>query len=73
MISETKIDSSFPISQFTMTDYSIPFRLDQTSHGDGILLLVREDIPCKTIKIDCDADFEGIFVEINLRKEKWLL
>ena len=73
MISETKIDNSFPISQFTMTGYSIPFRLDRTSHGDGILLLVKEDIPCKTIKIDCDADFEGIFVEINLRKEKWLL
>ena len=26
MISETKIDNSFPISQFTMTGYSIPFR-----------------------------------------------
>ena len=33
MISETKINNSFPISQFTMTGYSIPFRLDQTSHG----------------------------------------
>ena len=33
MISETKIDNSFPISQFTMTGYSIPFKLDQTSHG----------------------------------------
>ena len=33
MISETKIDSSFPISQFTMTGYSIPFRIDRTSHG----------------------------------------
>ena len=73
MISETKIDNSFPISQFTMTGYSIPFRLDRTSHGSGILLFVREDIPCKIIKTDCDADFEGIFVEINLRKEKWLL
>ena len=27
MISETKIDNSFPISQFTMTGYSIPFSL----------------------------------------------
>ena len=35
MISETKIDNSFSISQFTMTDYSIPFRLDWTSHGGG--------------------------------------
>ena len=31
------------------------------------------DIPCKIIKTGCDADFEGIFVEINLRKKKWLL
>ena len=68
MISETKTDNSFPISQFTMTGYSIPFRLDRTSHRGGILLFVREDIPCKIIKTNCDADFEGIFVEINLRK-----
>ena len=73
IISETKIDNSFPISQFTMTGYSIPFRLDRTSHGGGILLFVREDIPRKIIKTDCDPDFEGIFVEINLRKKKWLL
>ena len=43
MISETKIDSSFPISRFTMTGYSIPFRFDRTSLGGGILLFVRED------------------------------
>ena len=39
----------------------------------GILLVFREGIHCKIIKIDCDADFEGIFMEINLRKKKWLL
>ena len=55
VISETKIDSSFPISQFTMTGYSIPFRIDRTSHGGGILLFVRKEIPCKIIKTDCDA------------------
>ena len=69
MISETKIDNNFPISQFTMTGYSIPFRLDRTSHGGGILLFAREDIPCKIIKTDWDADFERFFVEINLRKK----
>ena len=53
-----------------MTGYSIPFRLDRTSRGDGILLFVREDIPCKIIKTDCSADSEVIFVEINLRKKK---
>ena len=73
MISETKIDNSFQISQFTMTGYSIPLRLDRTSHGGGILLFVREDIPCRIIKTDCDADFKGILAEINLRKKKWFL
>ena len=70
MISETKIDNSFPKSQFTKTAYSIPFRLDWTSHAGGILLFVREDIPFKITKTDCDVDFERIFVEINLRKKK---
>ena len=73
MISETKIGNNFPISQFTTTGYSIPFRLDRTSHGCGILLFVREDISCKIIRTDCDADFEDIIVEINLRKKKCLL
>ena len=50
MTSESKIDNSFPISQFTMTGYAIPFRLDRTSHGHGILLFVREDILYKIIK-----------------------
>ena len=59
MISETKIDNSFSISQFTMTGYSIPFRLDRPSNGNGILLLVSEDILCRTVKTDCDGDFSG--------------
>ena len=62
MISETNIDNSFPISQFTMTGYSIPFRFDRTSHGGEILLFVRENISCKIIKTDCGADFEGILL-----------
>ena len=67
MISDTKIDNIFLISQFTMTGNSIPFRRDWTSHGGGTLLFFRENFPCKVIKTDCDTDFEGIFVEINLR------
>ena len=73
MISETITDNSFPISQFTMTSYSIPFRLDRTSRDGGILLFVKEDIHCKTIKTGCDANFEVFFVEINLKEKKWLL
>ena len=70
MISETKTDNSFAISQFTMTGYLTPFRLDRTSDGGRILFFVRKDISRKIIKTDCDDDFEGIFVEIKLRKKK---
>ena len=70
-LSESKLDESFPPEQFKIEHFRIPFRLDRTSHGGGILLYVREDIPCKTIKID--NAFEAIFIELNFRKQKWLL
>ena len=45
MISETKLDESFPIGQFLKKGFSTPFRLDRNCHGGGILLYIREDIP----------------------------
>ena len=51
MASETKLDDTFPTSQFLMQGYSTAFRNDRTSKGGGILLYVREDIPCKIIKL----------------------
>ena len=46
---------------------------DHISHGGKILLFVREDIICKIIKADADADFDEISGEINLGNKKWLL
>ena len=56
-----------------MQGYLTPFRKDRTTKGDGMLLYVREDVPCKIIKTEIDAYYEGFFIEINLRKKKWLL
>ena len=50
-----------------------PFRYDRNSHGGGILIFIREDIPTKIISITPLKDFEGIFVELNFRKKKILL
>ena len=70
MISETKIDASFPIGQFLLNGYSTPFRLDRNAHGG---VYVREDIPSKLLLVEENL-VEGFFVEINLPgKEKWLL
>ena len=41
MISETKHDESFPLGQFLLDGYSVPFRSDRDGNGGGILLFIR--------------------------------
>ena len=71
LVSETKIDASFPQSQFCIDGYIKPFRLDRNSHGGGIMIFIRDDIPCKRLYAP-KMDIEAIFFEINLNKTKWL-
>ena len=71
MISETKLDLSFPKGQFQLHGYSEPYRLDRNGYGGGILFYIREDIPSKII--ESKMKIEGFFVELNLRRKKWLL
>ena len=40
MISETKIDDSFPIDNFVIDGYSTPYRLNRNSCVGGILLYI---------------------------------
>ena len=49
VISETKLDESFPINKFILEGFSTPFRADRNSQGGGILVYIREDIPSKEI------------------------
>ena len=70
LISETKIDSSFPTAQFKIEGYAT-YKLDRNSNGGGILLDVREDIP--SILLNTELLIEGFCIEINIRKKKWLL
>ena len=69
MVSETKIDNTFPESQFLIFNIFKTFRLDRTAKGGGILLYIREDIPCRYIKqITLNNSFEGLFVELQFEK-----
>ena len=52
LISETKIDSSFPSAQLHLKGYATPYRLDRNTDGAGILLYIREDIPSKLLNTD---------------------
>ena len=72
MISETKLDDSFPQGQFLIDGFHSPFRFDRNKSGAGILLYVREDIPTKILRHDFPSA-ESFFVKIILHKKKWLI
>ena len=69
MISETKIDESFPIGQFLLSGFSAPFRFDCNSNGGGILLFIREDILSKLISVE-PSPTEAFSVELNLPNKR---
>ena len=52
MISETKVDYSFPIGNLLIDGFSTPYRSDRDSKGGGIMLFVREDIPSNLLDIE---------------------
>ena len=72
MISEIKLDQSFPTNQFMTNGFSAPFRLDRNDKGGGIILYIREDIQSRIVSTE-SSQVEGFFVEINLRNKKKLL
>ena len=74
VITETKLDDSYPDSQFFIDGFSKPYRMDRNKHGGGVLIYIKEGIPRKQLyKHNFTTNIEGMFIEINLRKTKWLL
>ena len=72
-VAETKIDDSFPESQFMMDGFQKPFRLDKNCNSGGLMCFVRNDIPTRRLcNFSLPLDIQLISLEINLRKEKWL-
>ena len=70
LISETKIDSSFPTAQFQIEGYTT-YSLDRNTNGGGMLLHIREDM--QSTLLNSDMSIESFSIEINVRKKKWLL
>ena len=71
LICETKLDSSFPRARFHVHGFREPYRTDRKGKRGRILLYIRDDIPSKLM--ESKMTIAGLFVEINLRKKKWLL
>ena len=65
MISETKLEDIFPHAIQHLKDFSNSFRLDRNSHGGGILVYVRDNIPSNLVKLDQKFEnFESFFIEL---------
>ena len=73
MISETKLDSTFPSNQFTIEGYAGPIRFGRSGREGGILLYIRDDIPARVLITSLPRDLERFFVELNLRSKKILM
>ena len=68
MVTKSKLDP-----QFHIPGYKVPFRKDTNKLGGGIIVFVRDDIPCKKLDVRIPEGIEKLFLEINLRHTKWLL
>ena len=49
VLTETKLDDSFPNSQFSIDGFSEPFRIDRNRSGSRIMIYIRGIIPSKLL------------------------
>ena len=52
LISETKLDDTFPLSQFILEGFTPPYRFNRTEHGEDLIF---------------SGNIENIFAKINLK------
>ena len=73
LISECKLDDTFPNNQFKIHHYKM-FRLDRKRYGGGLVLDVNEQVPCKKLTNYENAVASEITVlEFYQSKRKWLV
>ena len=60
MISETRLDSTFPHALYHLWKFSDPYSLDRNSHGGGILVYIRDNIPSNLVKLDQKNEFVSL-------------
>ena len=71
MISETKLDDSFPEGQFFIDGYHTPFRFNRNGNGVCIFLNVCKDILEKVIHCDFPTSKSFLLKFIFIRKSSW--
>ena len=72
-LSETKLDHTFPDTQFHISGYRL-FRKDRNCNGGGLLTYIRSDIPCRRIyTLEKTSKVETIVIEVQPNKRNKLL
>ena len=70
LISETKLDDTFPTTQFFLDGFKKPYRLDSFSKGGGLLLFVRDDISSSLLtEHKSPTNLGCIIVEMSIRQK----
>ena len=74
LITESKLDDTFPSDQFNIEGFSRPIRLDRNRNGGGLIIFVREGLTCKELKPrKLYPELECTFLELRIRQCKWLV
>ena len=73
LISEMKLDDSFPSAEFKIEGFTTPYKYDRNNKRGALLLHIREEIPPCLLQCKSQCNKENLSVEINLRKRKWFL
>ena len=69
VVTETKLDEIFPLAQFYVERFTMPYRLDRNRNGGSVIIYVRGDIPSKLLeRHKLPHDIEGVFIELNFKK-----
>ena len=72
LISEAKLDSTFPMNQFHIFGFK-DFMRYLNRFGCGLTLYINENIPCKPLNNHPTfSNLELIAIEIHQNKRRWL-
>ena len=69
VVSETKLDETFPTAQFNINDYEIRARRDRDKYGGGLIEFIKRGVICKRLKELETAASESICSELTFSKK----
>ena len=72
VLSETKLDKSFPTPQFRIPVYEIRARKDRNKYAVGLSMYVKKSVIRKRIQKFEMLSHESVCSELTIAKKKWL-